>query len=701
MSGVEDFGILASSWRRLGTGRSALRKQKNFLHPAGCSRLSHSSLMPMKLSRGSRNTLGAPFNKLLSCPSSSCCRLSSYPATRSRLLQKRNATTLVSSTAVHATKTIPPKYQELHEALNNVKKKASAHVNLGRLQLAIQGLETEDPVTRVGIIGVDNTAIARRLVRLLLADALEPEGRWESQLRSENTNPFGALLIRYGDVPNPELSTPRSPLPTLTVPSPVLQRHKLEILITSVRAPRKGEPVLNGVATSSDTFLSPSVGTPIHADGRQSLITQPVHKTLVVAGDLDEFVRAAALLSATHFSSQGDEELVDLSLNLVGKPEGVNGDVLVFDVAKAEEALRALRSSLEQAITYEHKWLEGNMDKISRWLSLASVKQTAGLPAPIRNLTVALLDAVILSIQNQAAEAEQIAKEKSISPNTRVALGNAITEFSRGAHTELQSGLAAAWSSRNWRKLAWYKLFWRVDDVSLIITDLVTNAWLPQTERAVYEMSGRLTQAGIRPTTSEEISENVKVVPVMDPTESIEPVIIAQPALAASELGAYGTAPIPDQNEVVLQQGPRERAFLATAMTAARENYMSQAIADLSFAAQQTVFKALSISGLSAGLSGLAYFSVTSGSVYESATVVALGTAFALRRMQLEWERQRSFLEDGLMDAGRTMLKETEERMRQLVRDGGKVPEDDFDVNGRAEAAAAVAATRKALEKLG
>ena len=115
----------------------------------------------------------------------------------------------------------------------------------------------------------------------------------------------------------------------------------------------------------------------------------------------------------------------------------------------------------------------------------------------------------------------------------------------------------------------------------------------------------------------------------------------------------------------------------------ARQAFASRVVTELTFSAQQIVLKALTISGLSAGLSSLAFFSITTGSLYESATIFAFGTAYALRKMQSDWQTQCKALEDGLLDAGRTVLRETEETMRELVRDGGRVSEDSIETKTR------------------
>lgn len=61
----------------------------------------------------------------------------------------KHASTLASSTAVNATKEIPTKLRELYDRLTAVKDSAASYVSLSRLQLALRGLETENPVVRV------------------------------------------------------------------------------------------------------------------------------------------------------------------------------------------------------------------------------------------------------------------------------------------------------------------------------------------------------------------------------------------------------------------------------------------------------------------------------------------------------------------------------------------------------------------------
>jgi len=655
--------------------------------------------MPPSVTLSTTTRFSRILDDLFYCPGCSAwrkrCATSKLPK---RAPGKRDASRLSSSTAVNATKAIPAPNKSLYDSLNEVKKNAYAQVNLSRLQLAIQSLETESPTTRVAILGLNISTTARRIVRLLLADALTAEQGWEKELLSESEDFSRGLLIRYGESPNPSLQQARQALPTLLIPASVLQRNNIEILVSSVNAPVERGRFANGRMTTSDAFLSPAVSTPTTASGRHTTINQPVHKSLLVAEDLNELVGVAQLLASAKFNSRSEAQMVDVLVNLEGATGRQIEQTMVVDAQKAEAGLNAIRSSLEKAITYEHNWLDSGMPVLSKWLTLASANGSVGLSVPVKNLITSLLDNASSSIEAQKREAARSAESNSITEHTRETLETAITNFSYLAHAELQSGLATAWSSRNWRKLVWYKLFWRVDDVSLILTDLISNAWLPRTEKAVYEISGRLLQAGIPPS-GFEVPAQVKAMAVQESAAaSRETIAVA----GVTDVGTSTITPISTsgQDDIVRQQSRLDPPSLATAISTARQALMSRAITELTFSAQQIVLKTLTISGLSAGLSSLCFFSITIGSIYESATIVALGTAYALRKMQSDWQTQCKALEDGLLDGGRTVLRQTEERMRELVKDGGKVIEDDVEIRTRNEASEAVEKAKQALKKL-
>jgi len=248
--------------------------------------------------------------------------------------------------------------------------------------------------------------------------------------------------------------------------------------------------------------------------------------------------------------------------------------------------------------------------------------------------------------------------------------------------------------------LAWYKLFWRVDDVGLIITDLVTNAWLARTERAVYELSGRLSQVGITPVEPPPPQSALAASATTQQSNTIaEPVLQAQADIAteppmqpvlANPAGTVEVRMIPIPQPVPL----------SSSISRTRSLKMEQAIAELTSTAQQIVLKTLSLTGLSGGLSVLTYLSITPGSIYEAGTIAALGTAFALWRMQGDWQKATKWLETDLYDEGKSVIRRLVSRMRELVENSSRVVEDEVEVQGRREAEDAVLRAKEELDRL-
>lgn len=74
-------------------------------------------------------------------------RLQNAPA--SKTTAPRHGRRYATSPVVNVTRNIPPRFKELHSALEGVGEAAATHVNLSRLHLAQRGLESEKPVIRV------------------------------------------------------------------------------------------------------------------------------------------------------------------------------------------------------------------------------------------------------------------------------------------------------------------------------------------------------------------------------------------------------------------------------------------------------------------------------------------------------------------------------------------------------------------------
>ena len=61
----------------------------------------------------------------------------------------RHASTVTPATVVNAAKVVPSQVRGVYEALEVLQKDAGVYTSLSQLQLALRGLESENPVTRI------------------------------------------------------------------------------------------------------------------------------------------------------------------------------------------------------------------------------------------------------------------------------------------------------------------------------------------------------------------------------------------------------------------------------------------------------------------------------------------------------------------------------------------------------------------------
>ena len=60
-----------------------------------------------------------------------------------------HAARITSHTAINATKSIPSAFKQLHDSLKKLKVDAANYVDLSKLDLAIRGLESHNPLVRI------------------------------------------------------------------------------------------------------------------------------------------------------------------------------------------------------------------------------------------------------------------------------------------------------------------------------------------------------------------------------------------------------------------------------------------------------------------------------------------------------------------------------------------------------------------------
>ncbi|KAL9576306.1 MAG: hypothetical protein Q9212_007215, partial [Teloschistes hypoglaucus] len=403
---------------------------------------------------------------------------------------RRPLSTISSVTAVNVKKDLPPAFRGLYDALGVLQREAAVYANLSQIHLAQRGLESENGITRIAALGGIDGHQTRRLVRILLADPLTPEREWEKQLLGLDDSDGRALLLRYAEKFDVDQRHPL--VRTLFVPSPILQNHRLEILIQA--ASEQSEDGNNGGA---QMYLVPGLESPISFAGSYQTITYPVHKALVLAQGLKS---TRALLSPRPGNKAGaGEEMVMAVVNTPWSSLSPAFEPLhpikAINIDRAEEAIATFRKSLDNSFNYEHEWFDSALPQLSTWL----IQGTESLPGIVKPTLRRLIETLVANIEEaiQTEEKSVIkAQASTIVPQaTRDKMNAHLTNWAEAAHLELRDELDRAFGSKQWRKLAWWKLLWRIDDVTSITSDILQRSWLVDADRGILYLAGRIEEA--------------------------------------------------------------------------------------------------------------------------------------------------------------------------------------------------------------
>ncbi|RDW61883.1 uncharacterized protein DSM5745_10555 [Aspergillus mulundensis] len=555
-------------------------------------------------------------------------------------------------TTAHTARHVPPRIRELYESLVQIQSVAPEQVNLSRLQLALRGLETEEPLVRVAVLGLNDVAAARKLVRLLLADPLKEKEDWEDMLNSvsENGELERGLLIRYGEVSE---SISNHLVPTISVPSQLLKNANLEILVTSLGT----QTDMSRAQLTSDTFLVPTVTIQTSHTGRHNVVRYPVHRSIVCAEGVDGLLACSGLIAQADLRKEAGS--IFAAVELGGSGPAINDNRIAFvDTNKAGEALDKFRESVRNVLVYERGWSNSGVQPVVDWLSAARTEPGI-LNSSLRSLIASLIDAAEQGVVTEETRRVQEQEEASVSDIVRANMDQTVSAWAEKSHTELHSALEEGFATKEWRGLAWWKLFWRVDDVGMITSEILEKKYLRRAEKDVIWTAGQLEQAGLQEPPAEE-----------DPvTTATEPAVEDAEEVAEAENDSKNVA-------VAIVEPPKEekeKLPWPTQIAQSRAQLIETTVPSLQAMAQRLVLFSISTTSLTTALSVLTSVSLPTASVYETGTIAAVGLIYSLRRQQRKWDAARTFWEEEVRDNGRTALRETEEQLRRTVREGGKV----------------------------
>ncbi|KAH0497985.1 hypothetical protein TgHK011_005266 [Trichoderma gracile] len=540
-----------------------------------------------------------------------------------------------STTAVRAPSTAR---NELEQALLELEKKIPGLVNLSRLQLALQGLRQlpGHEAIRVAVLGVSNGSsgreAARKVLKALIVDPLVDEQEWERKLDEHDTSKPLIVLVGPSQGKVARLVTSKNLPDVLEVSSAELNGLNLELLLTEVEVPVNGSGVAT-VQALEDAVLAPAVDV-ASADEHGAPLPAPVHQALLVADGLTGAVKIAGL----PILDSGDAITAAVDLKGFSK-EQLGYNFTLIDTSLAEEAVKLFRQGPENAMEYEHRWSTSNVGMLVAWLKagLKAADDETTKPA-VRKLIASILQGAHSAIEAESTSHE-LARELSATmsrPELR-AMNEMLSEWAQSAHAELQEQLDLAFSGRRWKKLGWWKLFWRVDDVAMLTNEILSQRFLPTSEQELVYLAGQIAQL------------QGQVGQYSQPVSSRE---------TGSERPTVGLT----ENEPVIPTSPRSRLPKWPGHIAFTRRYIqNETVPALQSLAQQLVVQSLATSSVTSCLAGLLYISSFSSTIFEAGAVAALGIVYSLGRMQKKWETARDFWEGEVREEGRKAIRAAEE----------------------------------------
>lgn len=544
--------------------------------------------------------------------------------------------------------------------------------------MALQGLRQTpgQESVRVAILGLANGSdagkTAKNVLRVLLADPLQDEQEWERQLNAHD--PKEPLIVRVGPIRDTKGSLTISRtnlLHEIQVSSAEWNGLNLELLFMQVNAPNNTASEAH-IQAVEDALLVPTVEIR-SAENRVTPITTPVHKALLITDGL----MGAVNISALPILEDKDAILTAVDLQGVDKDQ-LGATFEIFDVKRADQGIALFRKAAGNGITYERQWFASNVPALATWLKSGIKPSTETKPA-VRRLIASLLQNTLATVQaEESRTVSRVVRSSTASPILSEGLNDGLALWSQKAHAELQDELDLAFTGRRWRKLGWWQLFWRVDDVAMLTNEMLSQRFLPTAEQELIYLTGKIAEVAQSPPRYPQPSS------ILDDQAKLP----EMRRLGSGELAPMVSITPPS----ALPKWPGHVAFT-------RRYLQNETIPALQALAQRLVFQSLGTSGLTTSLAALLYVSSFSSTIYEAGAVAALGIMWSFARLQKKWDAARAFWEGEVREEGRKAVRAAEQSVSEVL-EGGKAEEQADVVEGTEELAQARELVAKAEDAL-
>jgi len=408
-----------------------------------------------------------------------------------------------------------------------------------------------------------------------------------------------------------------------------------------------------------------------------------VHKTLVIGDGLDKAV-AFGRFTSDISSATGDmiRVAIDLPLSMESLEPNPSSTCSVVSIDTGSKALSVFRESIANSVIYERGWSRSGMPSLSQWLT-QDLQPAEPIKPAMKNFILSIAEDAEASITKEDTLQLQNLSQSAIQQQTSDSMLGHLENWAEKSHTELRNQLDAAFSAKNWHKLSWWKLFWRVDDVSMITSEIIERRWLTDAEKRGVYLAGRMDQEGFPdivqynleppsvPSTEDAVAQDVKGLPIQSPQQPLD-----------------------------LSTDVQEVKPWHSQISISRTSLVQTTIPPLQALAQNLVLRTLSTTSLASALSALLWVSMPTVSVFEAGVIAALGLVYSLRRMQKVWEGARADWQVEVREEGRKTLKFTEDMVRWIVKGSAKKVVESEGVAQRRRARDAVERVREVLRKM-
>lgn len=603
---------------------------------------------------------------------------------------------LASRTAINAPSIVPQAYRELYHQLQALQETASSYVDLSRLQLALRSLETSSPVVRVALLGLgQNGALAaRKLARALLSDPLSDEEDWERKIL-DTLNDGRNLLLSYGEAEDDAMGQAgQTPLlQTLKIPSPFLRQNSIEILVSTLNVRGDGVPIEQ--APLEEAILVPSLATPTSAGGRVGFVRYPVHKAIIVTEGVAGAVQYGRLPVTLL-----DGKLVTAALSVPlrqtngteSREQAATGNAV--DVDLALHALGLFRTTRSNGARFSEEWQTSRLSTVADWI--APKESMASLNSGVQSLLGSILANSSTSLSGVESIATATASSSSVPDSKRTSLQSAISRWSAEGHKDLQSNLDSAFSnSKVWRRTVWWRLFWRIDEVTTSTSDLLRQNWLTEAEQRLAFLCGQIVEAGLA--SQDEIGK-VGFVQLLDEGQKKQMAELDHKNFTET---AAQLMRMPSMLANMQQRSGINALFnppWPQTISLSRQYLIRSVVPTLHTRAQTLLFTSASTIAGSTALGAWFYIATAGIALYESGAIAALGLVWALRTLQKKWSRERVMFAESVREDGRKVLGDVEESLRKVVSEGGRASVRPEDVQAWREAKDALRKCREALD---